>query len=203
MPENKRQYLQPIPSRFELTVLYLLLGAHIVLGSDAAILSGWLPFVAISFWMIALWFVFRAALALIQFRVVCQRLSRWIEAISIVAVIVILHTTTIGLSARVYLSERHLREWAQLAQSSKKMWTGRGIPCGMFTIQTMVSKDGVTWMETVSGSRLFQFEFSDVGSEYAGLAYCERGRPPKLPPAYGQSYYHHLYGPWWLWLDSQ
>jgi hypothetical protein len=124
MPEKKRQYLQPTPSRLELAVLYVLLGAHLILGSDAAILSGWLPFASISFGMIVLWFVFRVALALIQFRIVCQRLSRWIEAVSIVAVLVILHTTTIGLTARVYLSERHLREWALLAQSSKKIWTG-------------------------------------------------------------------------------
>jgi hypothetical protein len=195
--------LQPIPSRFELAVLYVLLGAHLVLGSSTGIPSGWVPFVTISFWMIVLWFVFRTALALIQFPAVCQRLSRWIEATSIVAAIVILYTTTIGLSARVYLSERHLREWAELAQSSKTKSRGEAIPCGLFTIQTMISKDGVTWMETDNGSRLFLFEYADVGCEHTGLVYSERGRPPMMPPAYGQSYYHHLYGPWWLWLDSR
>jgi hypothetical protein len=195
--------LQPIPSRFELAVLYILLGAHLVLGSSTGIPSGWVPFVTISFWMIVLWFVFRAALALIQFRVVCQRLSRWIEAASILAVLVILHATTIGLCVRVYLSKRDLQMWAEQAQSFKTIWKGEAIPCGLFTIQSMFYKDGVTWMETDNGSRLFQFEYADVGCEHTGLVYSERGRPPMMSPAYGQSYYHHLYGPWWLWLDSR
>jgi hypothetical protein len=202
MPANKRQYLQPIPSHFELAVLYVLLGAHLVLGSGTGIPNGWLPFVAVSFWMIVVWFVFRAALALIQFRVVYHRLSRWIEVASIVAALVILHSTTIGLCVRVYLSERDLRMWAEQAHSSKTIWKGGTIPCGLFTIQSMIYKDGVTWMETDSGSRFFQFEYADVGCEHTGLAYSERGTPPVMPPAYGQSYYHHLYGRWWLWLNS-
>jgi hypothetical protein len=202
MPDNKRQYIQPIPSRFELSVLYVLLGAHFVLGSSTGIPSGWLPFVAISFWVIVLWFVFRTALAVIQFRVVFQRLSRWIEAASVIAVLVILHTTTIGLCARVYLSERDLQMWAQQTQSVKGLWKVGAVPCGLFTFQSMIYKDGVTWMEADNGSRFFQLEYADVPCMHTGLAYSERGTPPRMPPAYGQSYYHHLYGPWWLWLDS-
>jgi hypothetical protein len=70
MPDNKRRYIQPIPSRIELSVLYVLLGAHLVLGSGTGIPSGWMRFVAISFWAIMLWFLFRAALE--QFHKTCS-----------------------------------------------------------------------------------------------------------------------------------
>ena len=45
------------PSRFELTVLYFLLGAHVVLASDAAIPSGWVMFAGVSLFIVAIWFL--------------------------------------------------------------------------------------------------------------------------------------------------
>ena len=182
------------PSRFELTVLYFLLGAHVVLASDAAIPSGWLMFAGLSFFAVALWFAVRVGLAAWRFRVIRPRAMRWIESTLILAVYVLVHVTPLGIAARVYLSEGRLMEEVRLAQGRKREWHGgSGIPCGLFTVQAMIPHDDQTvWLETMSGSRLFE----SYPSMWGGVVYCEHGHPPP----FGEIRYRHLYGPWWSWL---
>ena len=184
------------PSRFELTVLYFLLGAHVVLASDAAIPSGWVMFAGISLFAVTLWFVIRLGLAAWRFRVIRPRATRWTEGTLILAVFVIVHATPVGVAARAYLSEGHLREQVRLAQAQKREWHGSGISCGLFTIQAMIPHDDhqTVWLETVSGSRLFE----SYPSMWGGVVYCEQAQPPP----FGEIRYRHLYGPWWSWLQD-
>jgi hypothetical protein len=194
-PPSSKQRLA-CPSRFELTVLYFLLGAHVVLASDAAIPSGWVMFALISFYAVTLWFVIRLALAAWQFRVACPRTMRWVESALILAVLVILHATPVGVAVRVYLSQEPLMEQVRLAQTREQDWHGSGIPCGLFTIQaTTTHKDQQTvWIETVSGSRVLE----DRPSLWGGILYCKQAQPPP----FGEIRYQHLYGPWWVWLQD-
>ena len=183
------------PSRFELTVLYFLLGAHTILATDAAIPSGWLMFSFGSFIAVSLWLAIRVSLAAWNFRAIRLGASRWIEGTLVLAVLVTIHTTPIGVAARVYLSEQRLLEQVRLAQGLQREWRGGSvIPCGLLTVQAMIPGErGTVWLETVSGSRLF-----GRSTMWGGLVYCERGRPPY----FSESYYQHLYGPWWVWLQD-
>ena len=183
------------PSRLELTLLYFLLGAHVVLASDAAIPSGWVMFAWLSFFGAGLWFVGRLVLAALQFRVIRPRARRWVESALILAVFFLIHATTVGVTARVYLSERRLMEQVRHAQDLKREWHGSGIPCGLLTVQaTIPLGDRAVWLETVSGSRLFESYSGMCG----GIVYCERG----FPPPFGEIRYKHLYGPWWSFLQD-
>jgi hypothetical protein len=178
-----------------LTVLYFLLGAHVVLASDAAIPSGWVMFAWFSFFAAGLWFVGRLALAALQFRVIRPRARRWVEGGLILAVFFFIHATPIGVAVRVYLSEGRLMEEVRRVQSEKREWHGSAIPCGLLTVQATVPLgDGAVWLETVSGSRLFE----SYGSMWGGIVYCERG----YPPPFGEIRYRHLYGPWWSFLQD-
>jgi hypothetical protein len=184
------------PSRLELTVLYFLLGAHVVLASDTAIPSGWVMFASASLFVAALWFAVRIGFAAWGFRVIQPSVMRWAEGTLILAAFIILHTTQLGVAARVYLSEKRLMEQVHLAQGMKREWHGgSGIPCRLFTVQAVIPhNDQTVWLETVSGSRLFQ----PHDSMWGGVAYCEQGHPPP----FGEIYYRHLYGPWWSWLQD-
>jgi hypothetical protein len=184
------------PSRFELTALYFLLGAHLILASDAAIPSGWVMFTGISVFAVGLWFTIRLALAAWRFRVARPRTARWLESAVILTVLIIVHATPVGVAARVYLSEGHLMEQVRFAQSEKRQWKGSGISCGLFTIQARTPHDDqqTVWLETVSGSRLFE----SYPSMWGGVVYCDQAHPPP----FGEIRYRHLYGPWWAWLQD-
>ena len=177
-------------------MLYFLLGAHIILATDAAIPSGWVMFAFVSFMAVALWFAVRAGLVAWRFRAIRPRASRWIEAALVLAVLVTMHTTPIGVATRVYLSEERLLEQVRLAQGLQREWHGSGISCGLFTIQAMIPHDDhqTVWLETVSGSRLFE----SYPSMWGGVVYCEQAQPPP----FGEIRYRHLYGPWWSWLQD-
>jgi hypothetical protein len=194
-PPSSKQTLA-CPSRLELTVLYFLLGAHIVLASDAAIPSGWVMFAGISFHAVTLWFVIRLALAAWHFRAARTRTKRWVESALILTVLVLLHATPIGVAVRVYLSQGPLMEQVRLAQDRQQDWHGSGMPCGLFTIQaTTTHTDRQTvWLETVSGSLVLEAR----SSLWGGLLYCKQAQPPP----FGEIRYQHLYGPWWVWLQD-
>jgi hypothetical protein len=205
-PEGKiRGRFSAGPSRLELNGLYLLLGVHLVLASDAAIPDGWLGFAIVSFSLIVGWFSIRMIMALLRVRSVRPYYGRLIEAGCILAAVLVLHATTVALAARVYLSQPELRDLAMDSMTTRasRPFLTRGGPSGLFTIHAITSKGGVVWLGTVSGSRLFPYQYADQDCQHAGLAYCETGRPPAMPPSFSQSFYHHLYGPWWLWMDSE
>jgi hypothetical protein len=183
------------PSRLELTVLYFLLGTHVVLASDAAIPSGWVMFAWLSFFAVGLWIVGRLVLAALQFRLIRPGARRWVESALILAVFFLIHATPLGVAARVYLSEGRLMEEVRRAQDQKREWHGGGIPCGLLTVQATIPHDDQTvWLETVSGSRLFE----SYPSMWGGVVYCERGHPPP----FGEIRYRHLYGRWWSYLQD-
>jgi hypothetical protein len=184
------------PSRFELTVLYFLLGAHVVLASDAAIPSGWVMFAGISFYAVTLWFTIRLGMAAWRFRVARPRTMRWIESAVILAVLLIVHATPVGVATRVYLSQGPLMEQVRLAQTRSQDWHGSGIACGLFTIQatTTHTDQQTVWLETVAGTRLFGAD----SALWGGVVYCQQAQPPP----FGEIRYRHLYGPWWTWLQD-
>lgn len=190
------------PSHAELSGLSLVLGGHLILGTDAAIPAGWFPFVVVSLLVVgsivvlrimALPFVLPSRQALIL---------RWVQFVVIVGAIVLLYTTNLGLKTRVLMSENSLREYVEWLSNAQQMRTTRSRSCGLFTIaaaymdKAVIKMEGskVVWLQTVNGRRLWQPPYG----LWAGVVYSE-GREP---PSTGESHYQHLFGPWWLWLED-
>jgi hypothetical protein len=186
------------PSRVELSVLYVLLGAHLVIGTDAAIPHEWLSFVLGSLLLLGALILLRISLL-----VICRIWPfapsarwRWAEVVCIALGFAIIHTTSLGLILRVYASEHWLIRQVEEARASAMTEQRVRMPYGLFFVHDVhKSSSGVVWLTTVSlGSPLFD----SPSSIYAGLVYSQSDAPPPR----GESHYQHLYGPWWRWLQD-
>jgi hypothetical protein len=191
------------PSRFELTLLYGLLGAHLVIGTDAAIPSGWFPFVWFTLLVIGGLALLRVTQALWTWRSARPPWLPWAELAGILGVLGLIYGTHSVLMIRIFLSEKSLlKQIAIIQEISAESSEESASSAGLFQIRAAYrnppgesgSEPGMIWLETVTGTRLLKAQ----DCMWAGLVYSEKG----IPPNFGDSSYEHLYGPWWLWVEG-
>ena len=163
------------PSRFELSVLYVLLGVHLILGTDAAIPSGWVMFAGLSLFGVGLWSCGRLALVTLKWRMDRVTKVRCGELGGILLLLVLVHATNLGVMVRLYFSEQSLIDELRMVSGDRPLRNGN-IPRGLFTVQntfaTMEGETRVVWLETVSGSRLFGNHSMWGGLRIARTAPC-------------------------------
>ena len=191
------------PSSFELSVLYVLLGIYLGLGTDSVVQFGWISFVIYSISCVAIFACFR----LINFLIMLYRQNiskkdwiKWGQLGFISFVLLLLFYTNLGLCVRLLISRHAMLEEVEMAfsmnaDSQKILFETGPVPTGMFSVRIyrVDSENRTVWFHTEDGGALFW-----VPSLMGGIVYCEKKRPAEI----GETSYQHLWGPWWRWAQD-
>lgn len=192
-----------VPSRLELSFLYILLGIYMVVATDSVIPSCWIVFVIYSFVCVVLIMCFRLVTLLVLALVtgVPKKVwASWVQLGFIALIIILLFWTNLGLSVRLRISGRALVEqvdkvFSMHIDSQKQLFERGPEPIGFFAIRTyrVEPHNRTVWFHTEDGEALF-----GVPSLMGGIVYCEQGQPSEI----GETVYQHLWGPWWRWAQD-
>jgi hypothetical protein len=196
------------PSLGELLLLYLALGVHLAMGTDAVVPFFWWMALWGSVWIAGFWFGLRIIFALLTVMQGARGVAwrRWFYVACAIGVFFTIHTTTWGFTLRVWISETWIREDVDRIQSAiaddrlknikdRHRFASDGLRFGGFMepeLMDILDNGKTILWRTARGDSFFQSPYAF----YGGLMYCESGKPPSN---WSDFYVDHLYGPWWRW----
>jgi len=191
------------PTVIELLISFFLLGIIVAIATDAVVSLSYIKLVYFSILIIATVVIVRVGLFILTIRVKpkSKYYFRWVSLGFATVIMVIITTTNLDLSLRVWLSRKSLEKEVQFVQSlspndQKRVLRLEPKSVALFNLRLyeVDNETGTIWFQTAYGRDVFPPPYSLLG----GIVYKKQGEPPER----GETTYQHLYGPWWRWLQD-